>query len=292
MKRSKIYPGYFILPALLLIALLYLLPALLGTAYSFTDWNRYSNELHFVGWKNYIKVFSGGEKYIGYIKNTVFFTVLSAVLKLGLGLALAILFTSSRIRLRNLHRTIAFAPQVFSVLIIGITFKAMLHPSTGFINTLLRSCGLSFLAHDWLGSIDTAFGSIIAVDVWRGAGYAMVIFIAGIQNIPLIYYESASIDGAGFWAKLLHITIPSLIPTLTVNLVLSITYGLRVFDIVYVLTNGGPGNATDVINTATFMNFSKGNYAMGTTLSSILACATVIIALFIVRFMGKKEDNQ
>ena len=79
MKRSKIYPGYFILPALLLIALLYLLPALLGTAYSFTDWNRYSNELHFVGWKNYIKVFSGGEKYIGYIKNTVFFTVLSAV---------------------------------------------------------------------------------------------------------------------------------------------------------------------------------------------------------------------
>ena len=186
MKRSKIYPGYFILPALLLIALLYLLPALLGTAYSFTDWNRYSYELHFVGWKNYIKVFSGGEKYIGYIKNTVFFTVLSAVSKLGLGLALAILFTSSRIRLRNLHRTIAFAPQVFSVLIIGITFKAMLHPSTGFINALLRSCGLSFLAHDWLGSIDTAFASIIAVDVWRGAGYAMVIFIAGIQNIPLI----------------------------------------------------------------------------------------------------------
>ena len=185
-RQEMVTAFILIAPTIISFIIFLYIPFVNAIQTSFFKYNGLGPMTDFVGWKNYIKVFSGGEKYIGYIKNTVFFTVLSAVSKLGLGLALAILFTSSRIRLRNLHRTIAFAPQVFSVLIIGITFKAMLHPSTGFINALLRSCGLSFLAHDWLGSIDTAFASIIAVDVWRGAGYAMVIFIAGIQNIPLI----------------------------------------------------------------------------------------------------------
>lgn len=290
MNKKKIYPWYFVAGAFLLVAALYLAPALLGIGYSFTDWSRYSQTVHFVGFKNYSKAFSGSERYLFYIRNTLLFTVASSVLKLTLGLALALLFTGKKIWLPNLHRAVAFAPQVFSVLIIGITFQALLHPSHGFFNIFLKSIGLGVLAHNWLGDTATAFGAVIAVDVWRGAGYAMVIFIAGIQNIPAVYYEAASIDGAGFWKKLGCITIPCLLPTLTVNLVLSLTYGLRVFDIVYALTNGGPGDATDVINTAVFQNFSKGNYAMGTTLSSILAVFTLILAYFIIRRMGRSEE--
>ncbi len=289
MNHQKMYPIYYTLPALLIVGTLYLVPAFLGIAYSFTNWSRYTDVLQFVGLKNYIKIFTSGEHYLMYIRNTVEFTVLSSVFKLGLGLMLAVIFTGA-LKGTGLYRAIAFAPQVLSVLIIGITFKALLHPSMGFINIFLRTVGLDALAHDWLGKVDTAMGSIIAVDVWRGAGYAMVLFIAGIQNISTQLYEAASIDGASSFQKLIYVTIPGILPVLTVNLVLSITYGLRVFDMVYVLTNGGPGDATEVLNTATFSNFSKGNYAMGTALSSILALVTLLISIFIIRkTTGSKE---
>lgn len=272
-----------------MFTLLYMVPVIIGTVYSFTDWNRFSDAVSFVGLKNYIKVFTSGSKYVSYINNTILFTLWSSALKLGLGLTLALLFTTG-MKFTNLHRTIAFAPQVFSMLIIGITFRALLHPSNGFLNIFLKTIGLAAITHDWLGEISTAFGSIIAVDIWKGAGYAMVIFIAGIQNISREYYEAAGIDGAGFFNKLFSITLPCLMQTLTVNLILSITYGLRVFDVIYVLTNGGPGDATDVINTATFINFSKGNYAMGTTLSSILAVITIILSFFILKAMNKEVE--
>ena len=174
------------------------------------------------------------------------------------------------------------------MLIVGLVFKAMLHPSTGFVNLVLKSLGLGWLAHDWLGNIKTAFGSIICVDTWKGVGYGMVIFIAGIQAIPREYYEAAEMDGAGFWGKVKHVMIPFLVPTITVNVVLSVSYGLRVFDIVYVLTNGGPGYATDVMNTVVFSEFSRGNYAMGSTVSTILALLTMAVSFVILKVINRK----
>ena len=190
-------------------------------------------------------------------------------------------------------QAISWGKVIFSVinlsLVVGLVFKAMLHPSTGFLNILLKFVGLEALARDWLGSIDTAFGTIICVDVWKGVGYGMVIFIAGLQAISREYYEAAEIDGAGFWAKVKNVMLPFLLPTITVNIVLSISYGLRVFDIVYVLTNGGPGYATDVMNTVVFSEFSSGNYAMGSTVATLLALLTLAVSIAITRTVNRKE---
>jgi raffinose/stachyose/melibiose transport system permease protein len=291
MNKRKLYPTYFLFAALLLYAMLFLIPSLIGLGYSFTDWNTYSDTVSFVGLTNFKNIlFSGNVEYLSYIKNTLCFSLLSIVVKTVLALVLALLLTTG-IRFTGFHRVIAFTPQILSFLIVGLVFKGILHPTTGFLNGFLRDIGLGFLAKDWLGNIQYAFYSIVGVDAWKGVGFGMVIFIAGIQTIPKTYYEAASIDGAGFIKKLTHITLPFLRPTIVINVVLSLTYGLRVFDVVYVLTNGGPGYATDVINTAVFRFFSTGNYAMGTTLSSLLALFTILLSFFIIKGLNSKVED-
>lgn len=291
MKEKKIYPIYFTFGAIILFVLLFFIPSVMGMLYSFTDWSRYSEEIKFVGLNNFTKMFEHKSNYLLFIKNTLVFTVASTTLKTVLALALAILFTSKMVKAVNFHRMIAFSPQVLSTLIVGLVFKSILHPSNGFLNRFLIQVGLGALKHDWLGGIDTAFKSIIGVDAWKGVGYGMVIFIAGIQAISSDYFEAAKIDGANFWQIVKHIMVPCLTHTIVVNVVLSICYGLRVFDIVYVVTNGGPGYATDVINTAVFSEFSKGNYAMGSAMSTLLATFTIFISFFILKNFSKSGGN-
>lgn len=226
---------------------------------------------------------------IFFIKNTVLFTLVTSIAKTVLGLFLALLLVSG-VKAANLHRMIIFSPQVLSFLIVGLVFKSLLDPNNGFVNVTLRSMGLDVLAQNWLGSLTWAMPSIMAVDTWKGMGYIMVLFIAGLLAIPRDYYEAASIDGAGFGQKLFRITIPMLMPTITIATVLNITYGLRVFDAVYVLTNGGPGNATDVINTAVYSSFAKGYWGLGSALSTILFVIMAIISFFIIRLMNRKVE--
>ena len=130
-----------------------------------------------------------------------------------------------------------------------------------------------------------------AVDIWKGVGYIMMVIMAGLQVISVSYYEAASMDGASFWQKTRHITIPLLAPVLINATVLNLTYGFRVFDIIYSLTNGGPGHATEVLNTAVYSEFAKGNYAMGTTLSSILFIFVMGISYFLLKALEMKEED-
>jgi raffinose/stachyose/melibiose transport system permease protein len=289
MDRNKTYPWYFALGALLLFFILCFIPSVIGVFYSFTDWNSFSDKVNFVGLDNFKTIFISDKSYLTFIGNTVYFTVFTTALKTIIGLIFALLFTRG-IKFANFHRMVIFSPQVLSYLIVGLVFKGMLHPSSGFLNIFLDKIGLDFLANDWLGSIKYAFPSVMLVDTWKGVGYGMVIFIAGIQGIPESYYEAASLDGAGFIQKTFKITLPLLMPTLIMTTVLNVTYGLRVFDIIYVLTNGGPGYATDVMNTAVFKEFSRGNYAVGTALSTLLAVFTMAISYFILKALNKKEE--
>jgi len=148
---------------------------------------------------------------------------------------------------------------------------------------------LGGLAKNWLTDLKLVFPTVILVDTWKGMGYIMVIVIAGLLSVAPEYYEAASIDGASFFKKFTCITLPLLKPVLVNVTVLNVTYGLRVFDMIYSLTNGGPGNATGVINTAVYKEFSKGNLAMGTTLSSILFLVVLSLLYFIIWSMENKE---
>lgn len=289
MNRKKLYPWYFAAGAALVYFLLGFLPGILGIGYSFTDWNNFTNEVNFVGLDNYKQIFEGNSEYVKYIINTVVFTIVTTVAKTVVGLAFALLLTQKFIKCKNFQRMIIFSPQVMSYLVVGLVFKSMLHPTTGFLNNFLRSIGLDGLAKNWLTDLQLVFPTVMAVDTWKGMGYIMVVVIAGLLSISPEYYEAASIDGATFFQKLRCITLPLLKPVLVNVTVLNVTYGLRVFDMIYSLTNGGPGNATGVINTAVYKEFSKGNLAMGTTLSSVLFFVMLALLYFIIKSMENKE---
>ncbi len=289
MNKRKIYPTYFAAGALIIYFVLFFLPGVIGVCYSFTNWSAYSDELHFVGFENFKTVFSLDENYLKIIMNTLAFTVITTVMKTLIGLALALLLTK-KIKLLNMHRGIVFMPSVLSTLIIGMIFKSILDPKSGLLNTFFRSIGLDFLAKKWLVSPDLAFGSVMAVDIWRGVGYIMTILIAGILSISPEYYDAAAIDGAGAWQKFRYITLPLLIPTLTTTTVLNVIYGMKVFDMVYALTNGGPGkDTTEVLYTAVFKKFGTGQYAVGTALSSVMFIIMIIVGYFMIRIMTRNE---
>ena len=175
---------------------------------------------------------------------------------------------------------------------IGLIFKSIFNYKTGLLNVTLEALHLGFLKQKWLSDLDVVWKSIFGVDAWRGIGYVMTIFIAGLSAIPKSYYEAAQIDGANFWQRLRDVTLPMLSGSIMINLVFGITYGLKVFDIVYVLTNGGPGHATEVLSTYSYQLYSTGQYGMSTALNTILLVITAIIGVFVVRQMSKQEVQQ
>ena len=281
--KNKVYPFYFTFGALILYLVFVVLPGFMGIAYSFTDWSSYSTEVNFVGLDNFNTIFSGGEKYLGYIKNTLSFTLYTSILKTVIGLFLAVLLNYGVRRLTHLYRVIIYLPVVLPTIVVGLVFRSILNPRTGILNEFFRAVGLDALAQRWLVNPDIAMASVIGVDTWKGVGYIMVILIAGLQTIPHELYEAAEIDGSGSFDRFRFITLPLLVPALTVVTILNLLYGLRVFDMIYVLTGGGPGYATDVVFTAVFDEFSKGRYGVGTALSSVLFIVMTAAGFFIVR---------
>lgn len=288
MSRNRLYPYYFVLPALLLYVGLFIVPSVMGAGFSLTDWNRYSAEVHFNGLENFRTIFASSKRYDLYIGNTLLFALVSNLVKLVPALFLALLL-NGQVKGRNFYRTVLFLPTVLSFLVVGLIFRSVLHPSQGLLNGFLRGLGLAPLASRWLSDPKLVWASIIGVDAWKGLGYVMTIFIAGLQAIPQDYYDAADIDGAGWWRKLGYVTLPMLVPAITINVVFGVTYGLKVFDIIYVLTNGGPGRMTEVINTAVFNEFAAGSYGVGTALSTLLLVAMAGVGFPLLRVLTKKQ---
>jgi len=286
--KNKMYPFYFSMGAIILYSLFMVLPGLMGFYLSFTDWNRYSSEINFIVLQNFALIFSK-QNYWHSISNTIIFTVVTIVLKTVVALLLALLLTKGLKRFFNFHRVIIYLPSIIPMIVVGIVFRSILHPTTGVLNEFLRSVGLDFLAQRWLTNPDIALYSVIFVDTWKGVGFIMVILIAGLQVIPVEYYEAAQIDGASQWDEFWKITLPLLMPTLTVTTVLNLLYGLRVFDVVWVLTNGGPGYATETVYTVVFKEFSKGRYGISTALSTLLFVIMAICGYWLIKAMQRQE---
>ncbi len=288
--RAKVYPFYFVAGGLILYLFFFVLPSIMGFFYAFTDWNSYSSQVKFVGWSNFDLILFSGKGYLQYISNTVVFTVVTIIVKTVIALGLALLLTNGVRRLAPLYRVMIYLPAVLPMLAVSLIFRSILNPATGLLNTFLSGIGLDFLARQWLVDPSWAMPSVIGVDTWKGVGYIMVILIAGIQAIPSEYFEAASIDGAGSWKMLRHITLPMLTPVLTVTTVLNLLYGLKVFDIVFVLTRGGPGHVTETVYTAIFDEFSKGRWGVATALSTLLFLAMIGLGYLVIRLMNRDEE--
>jgi len=287
---KRTYPYYFLIGALVLYTVFIVVPGIIGVFYSFTDWNSTSSAINFVGWDNFKTIFSSEENYSAAIKNTLIFTVVTVIFKTVLGLLLALVLAEG-IKGKNIHRAIIYMPAILSMLVTGLIFKSIFNPATGLLNSFLQASGLGFMHQQWLTNPKIAFGSVMFVDIWRGTGYIMTILLAGLQSIDKTYYEAADIDGANWWSRLKSITIPLLMPSITVTTVLNLFYGLKVFDIVYSLTNGGPGHVTEVLYTKVFAEFALGRYAVGTALSSVLLVVMMVGGFFVIKLLNKEGSD-
>jgi raffinose/stachyose/melibiose transport system permease protein len=265
-------------------------PSIMGLYYSLTNWSRFSSDLDFVGLENFRTIFVSNPTLLQAITNTLIFTFVTIITKTVAGLMLALLISRGIRRLSTLHRTLIYIPAVLPMIVVGIVFKSILNPSTGSLNGFLRAIGLDFLAAKWLTNPDLALYSIIGVDTWKGVGFIMLLLLAGLESIPREYYEAARIDGASAFDEFRLITLPLLRPVLTVTTVLNLLYGLKVFDSVWVLTNGGPGYATETVYTIVFKEFARGNYAVSTALSTVLFVVMTTSGLFLIRLMHKQID--
>lgn len=291
MYKKKLYGMKFIMPAFILYTVLYIIPTIAGMVISMTDWNVTRSDIKFIGLQNFVDIFtSRGGNYLASIGHTFEFTVVTVILKTLLGLGLALLLNKG-LKSQNIFRTIFFLPYALAPLIIGITFVSVLKPN-GPLNIILESLGMSNLAHSWLTESSTAMGSTMMVEIWRMAGWNMMILLAGLQMIPEEYYEAASIDGAGAWKKFTKITLPFLKPSLMTVTVLNTIHGLRVFDIIYSLTGGGPGGLTEVINTQVFKEFGMGRYGMANALNVVIFLITVMIASGLQKALRGKGKNE
>ncbi len=292
MNKKKVYPQWFVILPLILYVVFFLMPSVLGVFYSFTDWGRNTvkNGLHFVGFQNYVEIFTSNKNYAAGIWNTAKFTVISNIVKIIPAFFLAIML-HGKLKGKGFYRTVMYLPSILPFVIIGLLFRSIFNYKTGLLNVALDAIGLGVLKQKWLSDLGVVWKSIYSVDAWRGIGYIMTIFLAGLNAIDSSFYEAADIDGASFWQKIRYVTLPMMRGSIMINLVFGITYGLKVFDIIYVLTNGGPGHATEVITTYTFQLYGTGNYGLSTALSSILLVATAIIGICIVKVMSRRGED-
>ena len=245
MNKKKIYPWWFLVLPLVLYVIFFLLPSAMGVGYSFTDWNSRSvlNGTHFVGLQNFKEILTSNKGYLSGIGNTLKFTIISNIVKLIPALMIAIMLQEG-LRGKGLYRTLLYLPSILPFVIIGLIFKSILNYNTGLLNTILDALHLGILKQKWLSDLGIVWKSIYGVDAWRGIGYVMTIFLAGLNTIPKSYYEAAEIDGASGWQKFRYVTLPLLKPTTIYVLTISIYAGLAMFLESYMLWGGNnsPGN--------------------------------------------------
>ena len=235
----------FLSPALVLLTFFFFAPVIAGLALSFTDFDLYTlgdaRNVRLVGIENY-KNLLGSSIFWTAFANTMYFALVGGPLTVAVSLAAALLVNAKLTRFNALFRTIYFAPVVTTLVAVAIVFKYIYHPRFGMLNRFLDTIGLP--QPDWLGNPRLAMFAIILLAVWKGFGYTMIIFIAGLQQIPEELYEAARLDGAGWWRQFRHVTLPMLAPTfLFVGVVVAIGQ-LQIFAEPYVMTRGGPLNKT------------------------------------------------
>lgn len=288
MKEKKFYPNYFTYPAIIVFTIFYCFPIIASFIMSFTNWNiKRISEPKFVAFKNFARLLKD-DYFLLALKNTVLFAVVTTLGIVILGLLLALLLNSA-IKGKTFLRTCFYLPAVLSLIVVGIMFKAVFKLDGGILNQILTTIGLESLTRDWLGDGKTAMWSIIFVQIWKWSGFAMTIYLAGLQGISKDYYEAATIDGAGTWDKFKNITLPLLAPAFTVVITMNTIGGFKVFEQVYVMTNGGPGNATQVLNTYIYKEFSKGTLGRSSAASLLLFLMISVIAVLVNRALTKRE---
>jgi len=242
-SRKSISMFLFTVPATVLYCIFFIYPIAIGIMYSFTDWNGLAKDFKFIGLANYIEAFTN-KRFQNAVLFNIKFTILAVILVVGISLILALIFNSD-IRLKSFFRGIFFFPAVLGMLVVGLIFNEIFYRVVPVIG---KAMNISWLSTNILASKLTAMYGVLIVHVWLAVAMATVMLLAGLQSTPMELYEAAELDGANKWQRFRYITMPFLLPVLSVVLILQIKNGLTVYDIIVALTNGGPGGATESLS--------------------------------------------
>ncbi len=270
--RKGLEIAFFVTPAFLVFFVFVVWPVIKAIQYSLFRWKGYGPLVDFVGLKNFVYVLSN-EVFQGALANNLIIVVLSIALQLPLGLAIALLL-NRRMMGQGLLRTIVFVPYVLSEVIAGVIWRQLLTANYGLIDTILDALGLPGPVQGFLGDTRFALGAVMVVLTWKYLGLAVVLFLAGLQGVPDDLYEAAQIDGATYWQVQRRIAIPLLGPTVRIWVFLSMIGSIQVFDMVWILTKGGPAEATNTM--ATFL------YSWGVDRNLIGIASAASVVLFVV----------
>ena len=283
-RRRGPYPYWFLIIPGVIYFVFFVVPTLTSFYFSFTRWDLFTS--HWIGLENYRTFFAEQALVIG-LRNTLIYAVITSGLKVVLGMALAVLLTS-KIIARGYLRSVIFFPVLVSAIGVGLTFTVLLNPEKGLVNTTLAHVGVD--GPGWLTNPSLAIFSVALVDVWKGVGLATVIYIAGLVSIAGEYNEAAQVDGASRWQLFRTITLPLARPATASVITLSLIGGLRSFDLIYSMTRGGPGFASDVIASVIYKQYQAGFYGLSTAGSVVLFLLVTIIVVPLTRWLNRAED--
>ena len=288
--KNNFWPALgFLSPALLVILVTIVFPFGYAFFLSFHKSNLKYRDTPFVGFKNYSRIL-GSETFWEIVGTTAVFCVLSVFLIMTIGYLIALLL-NEEFWGRGMLRALLLVPWAIPEVVNGILWKWLLDPSFGILNRILMKIGLIEEYHSWLNSMPSAMFSVIVAYVWTHVPLAALIILAGLQSISKEVKEAALVDGAGIFDRLILITTPLLRPVLVVVLMFETIFALKVFDIIYVLTGGGPGRATTVLGwqiySRTFTNLAFGR---GSALAMLLGLLTLIVAVLYFKYLNKEED--
>lgn len=279
----------FFAPALLVMLIFFVVPILSSFYYALFDWNVLSPESKFLGLGNFIELFASKHFLIA-LKNTLLYAILVAFFNNFFGLLLA-LGLDKGLKTRNLLRTVFFIPSLLSLVITGYTWSFIYHPELGLPKFLSDVFHMSIFYQDWLGSMQLVIYSIIFVAIWQYSGYYMIIYLTGLQSIPPEMYEAGMIDGANWWTQFKHITFPLLAPVITIGSVTATIGSMKVFDIIYVMTKGGPGFASETLTTYLFTQAFYSNRAgYGVAISVVLFALVFLLTILQLGVLKKREN--
>lgn len=284
--KKRMY--WFAVPALAVYVTFWICPVLLTFYYSLTNSNGFDTQYRYVGFQNYEYLLKDGTL-ANAMKNTLVYTVGSVIATNVLALALA-MGLNAKLRLSGLYRTFAYVPTLFSTIVVGFIWGFIYLPDYGLLSALLNKVGLGGWELNLLGDASTALWATMAVDVWKGFGGTMIIYLAGLQSVPAELEEAGRMDGANGWQLIRRIKLPLLAAAVTINVTLGLINGLKQFDYIYTMTQGGPGKSTRTLMFEMFrMAFAESLFGKAAALGVISFVVISAVTMVFVKLLRSRE---
>lgn len=283
---NKMY--FFIIPAVTMFLILWILPIFQLFYYSVTNFNGINYDYDFVGMKNFIKIFENGTLFNS-VKITLIYALLIVVFGNLLGISVAMLL-NTKIRGKGIFRTCAYFPALFSAIVVGFIWSYVYMPKSGMIASLLNLIGLNGAAFNPLGNFNTALYAIALVEVWKAFGTTMIIYLAGLQTVDECLLEAGRIDGCTEWQLIRKVKLPLISSTITINVILNVIAGLKAFDYAFIMTNGGPGKSTKTLMFQIYeIAFTDQKMGRASAFSVGAFVVIILITIFMLYFLNKRE---